>query len=81
MVDYANHQFKCFIPEKNVEDNLPILQPICKDVRSVKKLDDFLIHYGEEHTSFNQDTTMERFQEKIWNVMRPFLGCGRDWGI
>ena len=81
MVDYTNHQFKCFIPQKNVEHNLPILQTISKDVRSVKKLDDFVIHYGEERTSFNQDTNMEKFQQKILNVMGVFLGCGRDWGI
>ena len=42
MADYVNHQFECFIPEKDVEENLLILQPVPENARSVKKLDDFV---------------------------------------
>ena len=42
MADYVNHQFECFIPEKDVEENLLILQPVPENARGVKKLDDFV---------------------------------------
>ena len=42
MTDYVNHQFECFILEKDVEENLLILQPVPKNVRGVKKLDNFV---------------------------------------
>ena len=37
IADYVNHQFECFIPEKDVEENLLELQPVPKNVRGVKK--------------------------------------------
>ena len=42
MADYVNHQFEYFIPEKDVEENLLIQQPVPENVRGVKKLDDFV---------------------------------------
>ena len=42
MADYVNHQFECFIPEKDVEENLLVLQPVPENVRGVKKLEDFV---------------------------------------
>ena len=44
MPDYVKHQFECFIPEKDVEANLLILQPVHENVRDVKKLNDFSKH-------------------------------------
>ena len=42
MADYVNHQFDYLIPEKDVEENLLILQPLPENVRGVKKLRDFV---------------------------------------
>ena len=42
MAGYVNHQFEIFIPEKDVEENLLILQPVPVNVRGVKKLDNFV---------------------------------------
>ena len=42
MADYFNHQFECFIPEKDVEENLLILQSVSECVSGVKKLDGFV---------------------------------------
>ena len=42
MAGYVNHQFEIFIPEKDVEENLLILQPVPENVRGVKKLDNFV---------------------------------------
>ena len=42
MSDYVNHQFEHFIPEKDVEENLLILQAVPENVRGVKKLGDFV---------------------------------------
>ena len=41
MPDYVNHQFEHFIPVKDVEENLLILNAVPENVRGVKKLDDF----------------------------------------
>ena len=42
MADDVNHQFQYFIPEKDVEEKLLILQPVHENARGVKQLDDFL---------------------------------------
>ena len=42
MADYVNHQIEYFIPEKDSEINLLILQPVPENVRGVKKFDDFV---------------------------------------
>ena len=42
MADYVNYQFECFIPEKDVEENLLVLQPVPENVRCVKKLSDIV---------------------------------------
>ena len=36
IADYVNHQFECFIPEKVVEENLLVLQPVPDNIRGVK---------------------------------------------
>ena len=52
MADYVNHQFECFIPEKDVEENLLVLQPVPENVRGVKSFLRFCkVHYGAEHTN------------------------------
>lgn len=39
IVDYVNCQFNCFIPEKDADENLIILQSVPENVRSFKKID------------------------------------------
>ena len=36
MTDYVNYLFECFLPEKDLEENLLILQPVPENVRGVK---------------------------------------------
>ena len=85
MTDYVNHQFKYFIPEKDAEENLLLLQPVPENVRGVKKLDDFVKYddliMGQSAQVLNQDATMEKFQQKILDVQGPFLDCGKGWRI
>ena len=72
MADYVNHQIECFVPEKNVEENLLILQPVPENFRGVKKLDDFVkFIMGQSTQVLNQDATMEKFQQKILHVLGP----------
>ena len=72
IADYVNHQFEYFIPEKDVEENLLILQPVHENVRGVKKLDDFVkCIIGQSAQVLNQDATMEKFQQKILDVLGP----------
>ena len=70
MADYVNHQFEYFIPEKDVEENLLIQQPVPENVRGVKKLDDFVKSVmGQSAQVLNQDATMKRFQQKILDLV------------
>ena len=72
MADYANHQFKYLIPEKDVEENLLILQLVPKNIRGVKKLDDFVKSImGQSAQVLNQDATMVKSQQKILDVLGP----------
>ena len=72
MAYYVNHQFKCFIPEKDVEESLLILQSVPENVKGVKKLDDFVKSImGQSAQVLNQDGTMEKFQQKISDVLGP----------
>ena len=72
MADYVNHQFECFIPEKDVEENLLVLQPVPENVRGVKKLDDIVKSImGQSAQILNQDATMEKFQQEILDVLGP----------
>ena len=70
MADYVNHQFEYFIPEKDVEENLLIQQPVPENVRDVKKLDDFVKSVmGQSAQVLNQDATMKGFQQKILDLV------------
>ena len=72
MADYVNHQFEYFIPEKDVEENLLIQQPVPENVRGVKKLDDFVKSImGQSAQVLNQDATMKKFQQKISDLLGP----------
>ena len=72
MADYANHQFQCFVQEKDVEENLLVLQPVPENVRGVKKLDDFVKSImGQDAQVLKQDAIMEKFQQKILDVLGP----------
>ena len=72
MADYVNHQFKYLIPEKDVEESFLILQPVSENVRSVKKLDDFVKSImGQSAQVLNQDATMGKSQQKILDVLGP----------
>ena len=72
MTDYVNHQLECFIPEKDVEENLLILQPVPENVRGVKKLGDFLKSIlGQSAQVLNQDAIKTKFLQKILDVLGP----------
>ena len=72
MADYANHQFQCFVQEKDVEENLLVLQPVPENVRGVKKLDDFVKSImGQDAQVLKQDAIMQKFQQKILDVLGP----------
>ena len=62
MADYIIHQFECFIPREDVEENLLIIQPVPENVRGVKKLDGFVksIMWHSAQV-LNQDATMKKF--------------------
>ena len=70
MADYVNHQFEYFIPEKDVIENLLILQLVPENVRGVKKLDNFVKSImGQRAQVLNQDVIMEKIQQKNLYVL------------
>ena len=70
MADYVNHQFEYFIPEKDVIENLLILQLVPENVRGVKKLDNFVKSImGQSAQVLNQDVIMEKIQQKNLYVL------------
>ena len=82
MADYVNHQFECFILEKDVEENLLVLQSVPENVRGIKKLDDFLKSImGKSAQVPNQDATMEKFQQRILDVSGPLSMLWKGWKI
>ena len=65
--------FECFIQEKDVGEYLLILQPAPENIRGVKKLDDFAKSIITQSAQFlNQDTNIEKFQQKLLDVLGPF---------
>ena len=70
MADYVNHQFEYFIPEKDVIENLLILQLVPENVWGVKKLDNFVKSImGQSAQVLNQDVIMEKIQQKNLYVL------------
>ena len=70
MADDVNHQFEYFIPEKDVIENLLILQLVPENVRGVKKLDNFVKSImGQSAQVLNQDVIMEKIQQKNLYVL------------
>ena len=62
LAHYIIHQFECFIPREDVEENLLILQPVPENVRGVKKLDGFVKSImGHSAQILNQDATLKKF--------------------
>ena len=74
MTDHVNHQFKYFIPEEDVEENLLVLRPVVDNAWSVQKLDNFVKSItGQSAQAVNQDATIEKFQTENFGCSRvPF---------
>lgn len=67
MIDYVNQQFKCIIPEKDAYENLIILETVPENVRSFKKLFDFL-------------NSMEKTRTYLWKNCVDVVGpLSRLW--
>ena len=65
MADYVNHQFECFIPEKDVEENLLTLQLVPENVNGVKNLDNFKKSIMWQSAQvLNQDGTTKNSNKK-----------------
>ena len=61
LAGYVNQQFECLIPEKDVKENLLILQPV-----PIKKLDDFVkFIIGQSVQVLNQFATMKSSNRKL----------------
>ena len=58
---YVIHQFECFIPKKDVEENLLKLSLVTENVMDFKKSEKFQKSImGQSTEVLNQDATMEK---------------------
>ena len=73
MADYSNHQFECFIPEKDIEENLLLLQSFSENVRGVKIGRFYKVDYGAECTSFKPGCNQGKIAANIFRCFgKPF---------
>ena len=73
MADYVNYQFECFIPEKDVEENLLVLQPVPENVRCVKKLSDIvksIIGQSKKYLEVKDRFTPKKRSKSFWEKVQ-----------
>ena len=71
MADYANLHFKNYIPDKNIDEKILTENPVPSVLQEVAVLDDFVKTLFLSQTAISIDHQMEKFQEKILQVMGP----------
>ena len=80
MADHVNHHFKRSISEKDIEENILILQPLPENASGVKKLDHFVKSImGQSARAKTQP--WKNFKQKTLDVMGPFIRCKKGWRI
>ena len=71
MVDYANLHFKNYIPDKDITEKILMENPVSSNLQEVLVLDDFVKTLLVSQTVITTDHQMEKFWEKILQVMGP----------
>ena len=71
MTDYANLHFKYYIPDKDNNEKILTENPVPSNLQEVPVLDDFVKTLLVSQTVITTDHQMEKFQEKILQVMGP----------
>ena len=71
MADYANLSFKNHIPDKGINENILMENPVPSNLQEVLALDDFVKTLLVSQTVITTDHQMEKFQEEILQVMGP----------
>ena len=71
MADYANLPFKNHIPDKDINEKIFTENPVPSNLQVVLALDDFVKTLLVSQTVITTDHQMEKFQEKILQVMGP----------
>ena len=77
MADYVNHQLECFIPEKDVEENLLILKTVSEFVSGVKNLDGFVKSIIGQSTR-NHDLDVLGPRSRLWKGFGDIKNAPHD---
>ena len=72
MTDYTNRQFDMYIPDGDIEENVLQHHLVPSIILEVKAADNFLQSILMQSSAvLNQESSMERFQQKLCRVMSP----------
>ena len=71
MAGYANLHFKSYIPDKDINENIFVENLVPSNLQEVPVLDNFVKTLLVSQTVITTDQQMEKFQEKILQVMGP----------
>ena len=74
-----NLHFKNYILDKDINKKILTENPVPLNPQEVPVLDDFVKTPLVLHTVITTDHQMEKFQEKILQVMGPYHNSGKDW--
>ena len=69
MADFANLQFKNYIPDKDINEKILTENPVPSNLQEVPVLDDIVKPLLVSQTVFTTDHQMEKFQQKILQFM------------
>ena len=71
MADYANLNFKNYIPDKDINEKILTTVPVPSNLQEVSVLDDFMKTLLVSQTHITTDHQMEKLQENFLQVMGP----------
>ena len=71
MADYANLNFKNYIPDKDINEKILTENPVPSNLQEVPVLDDFVNALLVLQTVITTDHQRDKFEEKIWQIMGP----------
>ena len=74
MASYANKHLQKFVPERDLRDSILTANPVPSNIGGPKKLDEFfreLLDEQKKKTELFWDSSLEKIQQKIVNVLGP----------
>lgn len=78
MVDYVNRQFEVYILHVDIEESLLLHHLVPFNIQGVEVVDDCLRSILSQNSLVkSQDSSKDKFQQKVCDVMVPFPDYGK----